>query len=861
MVTITVNGQAVEAPEGATVLEAATAAGVRIPTLCYLKDLNCIGSCRACLVDVEGEGLAASCNTAVREGMVVRTDTPQVAVARRANLQAIMDDHRALCATCVRQDTCALRDLASTFNLTDAPGPLPEPAPWDADFPLQRDSSKCIKCMRCVAICEKVQHCAVWDFTGVGPSTKIIVRDNLPIAEAGCALCGQCITHCPTGALTARDDVSLIMEAILDPAVETVVQVAPAVRTAWGEGLGLSREEATPGRLAAALHAVGFDKVFDTDFAADLTIMEEGSEFVEFLGSDAPRPMFTSCCPGWVRFVKQHYPQFTAQLSSAKSPHQMMGAVVKNTLAAEADEAGRRLFVVSIMPCVAKKYECDVPELSTVVGATHGAGTDGATHGAGTVGETQGASTDDATRGAGASDAGLVSDAPATPELAAEAAPDVDAVLTVREFGRLLRMVGVDCAALDEVPFDNPLGLSTGAATIFGRTGGVMEAALRSAAFLITGENPDFSACDTTAATPETPWMSRELAIGDATVRIAVASGLENTSKLLDALESGEAAFDFVEIMACPGGCVGGGGQPIQFNSELAQARAGVVADLKAAYPGCAVTLSVGERSRESYRHLRAAGADRYLLRHETATAAHYRQLHPAAMTLQRRMACLSDLREAGFAVGDGFMVGSPFQTTEHLAADLAFIQEFRPEMCGIGPFVPHRDTPFAAEAPGTVELTCYLLSLVRLAHPTVLLPATTALEALDPRSREKGILAGANVVMPNLSPPERQGDYALYDGKPRSSADAARKWADLAARLEPLGRRLVEDRGDPAAAWASVVGPAAASVVSPARGAVVLAAASRPVSAAAATAPGSSSAASFPSTFPPVPSTKVNPS
>lgn len=194
MVAITLNGRAVEAPEGTSVLDAATAAGVTIPTLCYLKDLNCIGSCRVCLVDVEGEGLAASCNTAVREGMRVRTNTPQVAAARRANLQAIMDDHRALCATCVRQDTCALRDLASTFNLTDAPGPLPEPAPWDADFPLQRDSSKCIKCMRCVAICEKVQHCAVWDFTGVGPSTKIIVRDNLPIAEAGCALCGQCIT-------------------------------------------------------------------------------------------------------------------------------------------------------------------------------------------------------------------------------------------------------------------------------------------------------------------------------------------------------------------------------------------------------------------------------------------------------------------------------------------------------------------------------------------------------------------------------------------------------------------------------------------------------------------------------------------
>lgn len=237
-----------------------------------------------------------------------------------------------------------------------------------------------------------------------------------------------------------------------------------------------------------------------------------------------------------------------------------------------------------------------------------------------------------------------------------------------------------------------------------------------------------------------------------------------------------------------------GGEDPAATDEWLAD----VVGALKAVHPGCAVTLSVGERSRESYERLRAAGADRYLLRHETATDAHYRQLHPAAMTLQRRMACLSDLREAGYAVGAGFMVGSPFQTTERLAADLAFIQRFRPEMCGIGPFVPHRDTPFAAEALGTVELTCYLLSLVRLVHPTVLLPATTALEALDPHGREKGILAGANVVMPNLSPPEHQGDYTLYDGKPRSSAGAARKWADLAAQLEPLGRRLVVDRGNP---------------------------------------------------------------
>lgn len=237
------------------------------------------------------------------------------------------------------------------------------------------------------------------------------------------------------------------------------------------------------------------------------------------------------------------------------------------------------------------------------------------------------------------------------------------------------------------------------------------------------------------------------------------------------------------------------GGEDPHFTDEVL---CGIIGGIKKRHPDCAVTVSMGERSRASYQRLFDAGADRYLLRHETATAAHYRQLHPAAMTLQRRMACLSALREAGFAVGAGFMVGSPFQTTERLAADLAFVQEFRPEMCGIGPFVPHRDTPFAAESPGTVELTCYLLSLIRLAHPTVLLPATTALEALDPRGREKGILAGANVVMPNLTPPEHQGDYALYDGKPRSSAGAARKWADLAAQLEPLGRRLVVDRGDP---------------------------------------------------------------
>jgi len=522
MVTLTIDGKTVEAREGMTILGAAKGAGIKIPTLCWMKKLNDIGACRVCVVDVEGEHrMPAACNTPVADGMVVHTNTPAVVRARQANLKMILSEHRSECTSCERVDTCALRKLCSDMAIERLSFEAVSPkGAWDESFPLVRDSSKCIKCMRCVAECAKVQHCSVWDITGSGPHMKVTVKDGDSIRDAGCALCGQCITHCPTGALTARRDIDVVMDALSDPDVVTVVQVAPAARAAWGEGVGLSREAATPGRMASALRSLGFDRVFDTDFAADLTIMEEGSEFVEFMGSDKQRPMFTSCCPGWVRFVKQHYPQFVGRLSSAKSPHQMLGAVVKNTMREEAEAAGKRLFVVSVMPCVAKKYECDVPQLAT------------------------------------------------------EAGRDVDAVLTVREFDNMLRMFHVDCDALDEGEFDNPLGLSTGAGTIFGRTGGVMEAALRSAVFLITGENPDFSACDTTAATPDKPWITKELEVAGTPVCIAVASGLGNTAKLLDAIEAGEVDLDFVEIMACPGGCVGGGGQPIAFNEERAAERA-----------------------------------------------------------------------------------------------------------------------------------------------------------------------------------------------------------------------------------------------------------------------------------------------
>lgn len=526
MYNVTINDKAVQVPEGTSILDAAHAAGISIPTLCWMKDLNEIGSCRICIVETEGEdALSAACNTPVRDGMVIRTNSPRVIAARRENMRTILQGHRSDCTTCQRTGTCALQDIAADLNVGELDfEPLFDIEPWNETFPLQRDASKCIRCGRCVVECDKVQHCSVWDFKGPAAFRGITVKDGKDISEAGCALCGQCITHCPTGALTARNDIPKVLDALADPDTMTVIQFAPAIRSAWGEAMGLSHSEATPGRMAAAARRLGFDRVFDTDFAADLTIMEEGNEFIEYFTEGKKLPLFTSCCPGWVRFAKLHYPQIVEQLSTSKSPHQMLGALVKNTMTDTMEEARKkRLFVISVMPCVAKKYECGVPELST------------------------------------------------------EGGRDVDAVLTTREFNSMLRMFNVDCTDLPDERFDNPLGTSSGAATIFGRTGGVMEAALRTAAFVLTGSNPDFETCDTTEATPERPWTDKTLEIADLTIKIAVASGLENTAKLLDALEDGSAQYDFVEIMACPGGCVGGGGQPIVFNSEMAPKRAQVL--------------------------------------------------------------------------------------------------------------------------------------------------------------------------------------------------------------------------------------------------------------------------------------------
>ena len=531
MVNLTIDGRPVSVEPGTTILDAAKKVGVHIPTLCYLKELNEIAACRVCVVEVEGnEKLSAACNTAVEEGMAVHTSSPRALTARRTNVQLILSQHNVSCTTCVRGGNCSLQKAAEELNLLDMPfEKKPLPFRWDKSFPLLRDSSKCIQCLRCVNVCEKVQSLGVWAFNGTGRLSQVEVRGGANIRDINCALCGQCITHCPVGALSARDDTEKVRAAIADPEKLVVVQVAPAVRAAWGDAVGLPPELATERRMAAAIRSLGVDYVFDTNFTADLTIMEEGSELIERIKAGEKGPMFTSCCPGWVRFLKLEYPDMVRSLSTAKSPQQMFGAVAKSYYAKLLNVDPEKIFCVSVMPCSAKKYECDVKE---------------------------------------------VNDA---------AAKDVDVVLTTRELGRLLRGQGRDFSLLPEEDFDQPLGTASGAGVIFGATGGVMEAALRSAYFLLTGKNPDADAFSEIRSLEG--WREYAFQIGQVKLRIAVASGLGNARKLVEALRSGEADYDFVEIMACPGGCAGGGGQPIRDGQELAGERGARLYTLDKANP------------------------------------------------------------------------------------------------------------------------------------------------------------------------------------------------------------------------------------------------------------------------------------
>ena len=522
MVNLTIDNINVSVPEGTTIMDAAKMADIPIPKLCYLKDINEIAACRVCVVELEGmERLVTSCNNVVKEGMVIHTNSPKVRTARRQTVQLILSQHDCKCATCVRSGNCTLQSLANDLNIIEIPFKQRlEEFPWDKEFPLIRDSQKCIKCMRCIQVCDKIQDLHIWDVTSTGSRTTINVTGNHKISEVSCSLCGQCITHCPVGALRERDDTEKVWDAIADDKKVVVAQVAPAVRAAWGEALGLSREEATVGKIMDALKKMGIDYVFDTSFTADLTIMEEGSEFLERLKhkEDYQWPMFTSCCPGWVRFLKSQYPDMVDCLSTAKSPQQMQGAIIKNYFADKIHEDPENIFSVSIMPCIAKKAECALPTMDST--------------------------------GTG---------------------PDVDVVLNTREFVDYMKSLNIDVYGLPEDHFDSPCGEGTGAAVIFGTTGGVMEAALRSCYYLATGQNPDPDAFHGVRGMDG--WKEAAIDINGTEVKVAVVSGLGNARKLIEAVRRGEVFYHFVEVMACPGGCVGGGGQPIHEGKEMAEIR------------------------------------------------------------------------------------------------------------------------------------------------------------------------------------------------------------------------------------------------------------------------------------------------
>ncbi len=511
-VTVKINGLEVSAPAGSTILEAARLAGVEIPTLCYLKEINEIGACRMCIVEVKGaRGLVASCVYPVSDGMEVWTNTPKIIESRKKTLQLLLSNHDRKCLSCVRSGNCELQKLCKELGVEDEDYYDGERTPSEIDDSaahMIRDNSKCILCRRCSAVCEKVQGIGVIGPNKRGFATFIGSAFDMGLGETSCVSCGQCIAVCPTGALSEKDCTDDVLAAIADPSKHVIVQTAPSVRAALGEEFGYPIGTNVEGKMVAALRRIGFDKVFDTDFAADLTIMEEAHEFLERVKNGGVLPLITSCSPGWIKYCEHYFPDMTENLSSCKSPQQMFGAIAKSYYAEKAGIDAKDIVSVSVMPCTAKKFEI---------------GRD---------------------------------------DQAANGVPDVDYAMTTRELARLIRKCGLKFNLLPDEEFDAPLGLSTGAATIFGATGGVMEAALRTAVETLTGEeleSVDFKEVRGTAGIKEATYH-----VAGMDVNVAVASGLGNARELLNRVKSGEANYHFIEIMGCPGGCVNGGGQPQQ---------------------------------------------------------------------------------------------------------------------------------------------------------------------------------------------------------------------------------------------------------------------------------------------------------
>ena len=511
MINLTIDNQKITAPKGTTILEAAKQAGIDIPTLCFLKEINEVGDCRMCIVEVEGRrGFATSCIQTIEEGMVVHTHTPNVLEARHVILDLIISNHAKDCLTCTRSGNCELQTLATKFNVLNVefPGEMTKHRIDDLSPSIVRDFNKCILCRRCVAACKNVQEIGAIDCINRGFESCISTTYDHSLNDVNCTFCGQCIEACPTGALHEKETIDDVWVKLKDPDTYVVVQTAPAVRVALGEEFGMNIGTNVTGKMVTALKRLGFDKVFDTNTGADFTIMEEANEFIKRFKQNDNLPMITSCSPGWVKYIEMNYPELLPHLSSCKSPHQMFGALIKTYFAKKEGIDPKKIYMVSVMPCIAKKFERQRTEMQN------------------------------------------------------DGLYDVDNVITTRELSRMIKQANIEFEKLEDSQFDNPMGEATGAAAIFGTTGGVMEAALRTAQDILTGEQLEKIDFEQVRGGEGIKRATVEIAGKD--LKVVAASGLANARKILDEIKEGKADYQFVEIMACPGGCVMGGGQPIK---------------------------------------------------------------------------------------------------------------------------------------------------------------------------------------------------------------------------------------------------------------------------------------------------------